>query len=187
MKYFLLFTLLFSISICHAQTEIGLKGGINIANLHYKYQGDTDNGNSLVSFHLGFFFDNPVSEKFSIQPELLFSMQGNTIPSPAGDLKEQLGYINIPVLFKGLPAPNFAVYGGPQIGILVMSNEINGVSVQNFYKTTDVSLVFGLEAEPAEKFRIGARYNYGLSNVDDSTDGLTITNRVGQIYVGILF
>ncbi|RZL41864.1 MAG: PorT family protein, partial [Pedobacter sp.] len=64
---------IFTFGLTHAQEiDYGVKGGLNIANL----TGDIENAKSKVSLHVGGFVQFKVNEKFSVQPELLYSQQG---------------------------------------------------------------------------------------------------------------
>ena len=52
--------------------QIGAKAGVNLSTL----TGDISGIKGRTSFHLGGVAEFPISEKLSIQPELLFSSQG---------------------------------------------------------------------------------------------------------------
>lgn len=187
MKPIILFIALITSLTTYAQ--VGLKGGVNFANLHYKANNQSENGERLLAFHVGLFFDKENTKTFSIQPEILFSMQGNEIATPTGNIKEQLGYFIFPILFKYQAVEQMALYAGPQVGLLVFGNEINGAKVKDYYKPIDLSLSAGIEFMASEKVRVGGRYNLGLSNIDDFDDSgeLKIKHRVGQIYLGFMF
>src|ERR1700676_5573291 len=83
---FLLFTgLLVIFSTVHAQqqqtsdesalhTKFGIKGGLNLTNL----SSDNFSDNHLkAGFNVGIFSKIPITEGFSIQPELLYSLKGS--------------------------------------------------------------------------------------------------------------
>ena len=89
----LLATLGFTQQSIAQDIEFGAKAGLNISNFT---GGDADR-NSLVGFHVGFISEIPLSEKFSLQPELLYSTQG----SEAQDVvKIKVDYLAIPVMAK---------------------------------------------------------------------------------------
>ncbi|UII30490.1 PorT family protein [Fulvivirga ulvae] len=189
MKHILFLAALVASLSCYSQTRTGLKGGLNIANLHYSAGNESVKGDPLTSFHVGFVFFPEGSSAVSVQPEILFSMQGNKLSTPLGNVEEKLGYVNVPILIKYTPAPVFSMYAGPQLGMLVSSNKINGTSVKDYYKEVDISLSFGCEFKAGENMLFGARYNLGMMNVDDFDDSgdIKVTNQVTQIYLGILF
>ena len=53
-----------------AQVKFGAKGGINLANMNSKSEGQKESNDSKVGLHIGGFVEIPVSEKFSVAPEL---------------------------------------------------------------------------------------------------------------------
>ena len=129
------------------------------------------------------FAEIKISEKFSIQPELMYSSQGAS-SDLGGDLK--LDYINIPVMAKFYVAKSFSLEAGPQIGFLV-SAKADGEDVKDFVSSTDFGFNFGAGYDFTEKLSAGLRYNLGLSNVDDSDSGDSIKNAVISITLGYKF
>jgi len=101
----------------------GVKGGINSSTFSGDGFGDFDNPDSRTSFNLGLLAEIPVSDKFSVQPEVLYSGQGYDIVSRdnANDVEYQLDYINVPVLAKYYLVDGLSLEAGPQIGFLVNS------------------------------------------------------------------
>ncbi|WP_456314955.1 outer membrane beta-barrel protein [Pseudomonas shirazensis] len=57
------------------ETRFGVKGGLNLSNI---VGGDVDGTKSLVGFHVGGLAEIKITDKFAIQPELLYSAQGFT-------------------------------------------------------------------------------------------------------------
>ncbi len=164
------------------EVRFGLKAGLNNCIL----SGDTDN-KSLVSFHAGAFVVIPVSEKFSVQPELIYSLQGEKAKSIDAALHND--YLNIPVMAKFYVADKFSVEAGPQVGFLLSAKvKYAGQSydVKSLYNTTDFSLCFGLGYDITDDLLINARYNAGLSTLDKSGNQ-TIKNSVFQLSLGYKF
>lgn len=162
--------------------RFGLKAGLSNSIL----AGDTD-VKSLLSFHAGGFVNVPISDKFSIQPELLYSAQGENGKSI--DVTLQNDYINLPVMAKFYVSNNFTIEAGPQIGLLLSAKiKYAGQSVdtKQFYNTTDFSLCFGLGYDVSEDLFLSARYNTGLSNLDKSGKE-SIKNSVFQVSLGYKF
>lgn len=54
------------------EVTFGAKAGVNFANV----TGDVENADSKIGFHVGRIVEIAISEKFSIQPELLYSAKG---------------------------------------------------------------------------------------------------------------
>lgn len=164
------------------EVQFGLKAGLNSCIL----SGDTDN-KSLISFHAGGFVNIPVSEKFCIQPELLYSLQGEKGKSVDATLNND--YLNIPVMVKFYAADKFTIEAGPQIGFLLSAKAKYAgqtFDTKQYYNTTDFSLCFGLGFDITDNLLVNARYNAGLSNLDKSGNQ-TIKNSVFQLGLGYKF
>jgi hypothetical protein len=171
--------------------SFGVKGGLNISSIT-NAEEDGVNSKSLVGFHIGFFGEFMISDQFAIQPELLYSTQGVKLEfdGEEGDLK--VDYINVPVMAKYYLADAFSLELGPQIGFLVSSKvESGGLSedVKDETKPIDVSLGFGANYNFAEKFMLGARYNLGLTRLQEELfpGELESKNSVFQISLGYRF
>jgi opacity protein-like surface antigen len=129
MKFFLLpLIAIFAFGISNAQeVTYGVKGGLNLSNL----TGDIDDSESLIGAHVGAFAEIKITDKFSVQPELLFSMQGakqeyTYFESFEGfEITEtekttiKLGYLNLPIMAKFYATEKFSLEAGPQLGFLM--------------------------------------------------------------------
>ena len=191
----------FAFGFMNAQeVGFGAKAGLNIANL----SGDIEDTESLMGLHVGVFAEIKFSERFSFQPELLYSMQGaKAEDSEMGvtmESKLKLGYINLPLMVKFYAAENFFLEAGPQVGFLMSAKsewETSGGGaslsgdddVKDDYKSIDFGLNFGLGYNFTENLSVGARYNLGLSNIADvdDSDDFKISNSVIQVSVGYKF
>ena len=88
LTFFFLFVMLSSVSF--GQFNLGIKGGVNFANL------SIDDADSRTGYHFGAFAHVPISENIGIQPEVLFSSQGASIT----DTDVNLNYVNVPILLR---------------------------------------------------------------------------------------
>ena len=190
----------FGFAFANAQeVKFGVKGGLNISN----FSGDVEGNKSRIGYLVGGFAEIKISEKFSIQPELLYSAQGvNFKESGSGFTNEEKqinGYLNIPVMAKGYVAPKVSIEVGPQIGFLLNSKSkveetVDGdvysveADTKKFFESTDFGLNFGLGYDLTEKLSIGGRYNLGLSNIlKDAEEGEKVKNSVFSFSVGYKF
>ena len=141
------------------QTRFGIKGGLNIATI-----GGADYADALIGVQLGGFAEIKIAKKFAIQPELLFSMQGAKMdyPGNAVDYDVNLNYINIPVLAKYYFTKNWSVEAGPQLGLLVSSDNIDNE------RTVDLGFNIGGGYNFTYNFSVGIRYTAGLSDIFDN-------------------
>ena len=66
-------SLLFAVS---GYSQIGFRGGINIANMNISQDHLSLNPDNRVGLVLGVFHQFPIANNFSVQPELLFIQKG---------------------------------------------------------------------------------------------------------------
>jgi hypothetical protein len=187
MNKVLLSLLFLSVSILGVEAQggaLGIKGGVNFANQDI----ETITTNSITGFHGGIFASLMFTETLGLQPELLFSSQGSELElDNFDDVKNEFNYITIPLLLKIKPGEIINLYLGPQIGFLTSATK-NSEDVKDLYNTSDFSLVFGAGFELFERLELGARYNLGLSDINDNDpelDDIEIKNRMFQVYAGI--
>ncbi len=202
----------FAFGFANAQdVKFGVKGGLNVATL----TGDIENASSKIGFHVGGFAEIKISEKFAIQPELLYSTQGAKRDfsevfdgdAISTDAKINLAYLNIPIMAKFYVADKFSLEAGPQIGFLMSAKRdvtesatIDGIfysesektDVKDFMKSIDFGVNFGAGYDFTENLSAGLRYNLGLSNIndvkgDDDANNSKTKNSVFSLSVGYKF
>jgi len=181
-------------SFAQIRADFGLKGGLNFSGLNSVNSSSLQTTYSnRTGYHFGAYFMIKIT-KFAIQPEVLFSRQGQTykIPSVSGDLTSNFDYINIPIMLKFYLAGGLNLQAGPQFGFLssatgdvintvngVATNTTSGANLSSFVKSSDVSLAVGAGWDLPFGLNITARYNIGLSDINQRTGGLVPP--VGQI------
>jgi Outer membrane protein beta-barrel domain len=165
MKRIIIVPVILMTTVIFAQSfQPGIKAGVNISNFT---GGDfnTVEHKALIGFHGGgllrFKFNN-----FVVQPEVLFSTQGAKIKDSTFEANYKINYVNIPVMLQYESDGGFYVEAGPQIGFKVSENIPNS-SVENFAKSTDLSIALGLGYISKIGLGIGGRYNVGVSKVGD--------------------
>lgn len=178
--------------------KFGLKGGINLSN----FTGDIEDASSKVGFQLGGFAEFKLSDKFAIQPELLFSTQGSKYKeSEVNYLYKEtinMSYLNVPVIAKYYVIDKLSIEAGPQIGFLLsakdkweetyLEEKYSGKeSIKDSFKSVDFSLNVGAGYDFTENVSAGIRYNFGLSNISDFEDNGKIHNNVISLSVGYKF
>lgn len=185
--------------------KYGVKGGVNISN----FSGDTDGTDlkSRVGFNIGGFVEIKFSEKFALQPEILYSTQGTKFKNVGaevggsfytGDINFNLAYINIPVMFKYYGTKKFSIEAGPQIGFLTSAksktkldgfNRTNQIDVKDIFESIDFGLNLGAGYDFTENIFVGARYNFGLANIakTEAGDNTKLHNSVFSFSVGYKF
>lgn len=179
----------------NAQQEVkyGPKAGVNFATL-----SNTDNSKMLTGFYVGAVAEIKFNDKFSVQPELVYSAQGvkqefsetfmNVTMSYKNTIK--VDYINIPILAKYYIVDGFSVEAGPQFGFLVKGeskSDEGKEDIKKNLKSFDFGIGAGLAYDLENGFFVNARYNFGLSDVDKEKEGKSKNNGVIQVGVGYKF
>lgn len=161
---------------------IGVKGGLNFAKLDGT-AGVQSNFESRTGYHFGAFTLIKIG-KVGIQPEVLFSKQGSKVAKPnTDDVDANFSYINIPVIVKLYTIAGINLQVGPQFGFLSRA-EIDNQDVSGSFKNSDLSLALGAGWDLPFGLKIDARYNLGLSKIEDDASYQNIKNQVIQLSVG---
>ncbi|OBX21265.1 outer membrane protein with beta-barrel domain [Gelidibacter algens] len=171
----------FSNLIDAQNVDFGLKTGLNISNI---IGGDLDR-NNLIGFHIGGFAEIELSDKFSLQPELLYSRQGSEVEN---SLKVKVDYLAIPVMAKYYISEKFSIEAGPQMSFLVNDKvEFNDDAIpdaETDAASFDFGLNVGLGYNVSSHLLAQVRYNYGITTISENPD---ITNSVFQLSLGYKF
>lgn len=175
-----------------AQVAIGIKAGPNFAKINTE-ENAGENYKNRTGFHGGAFVLFKIT-KIGIQPELLFSQQGSTVEVNGTDLEANFNYINIPILLKLYLAGGINLQAGPQIGFVSKAEVEQFVSgssgattmtdVKDQLKGNDVSLALGAGWDLPFGLTLDARYNLGLSEINDAAGSEEAKNQVFQVSVG---
>lgn len=196
-----------------AQTEkvkIGVKAGLNIASL--TFDENELESSQKTGFTAGIMAEIPLAKNFSVQPEVLYSQQGMKFSYSDIDVANSsyksmitLNYLNIPVMLKYYVLKGLSVQAGPQIGILLKSNNKyqdnflgydnhENYNLSDYTNAFDTSVNLGLGYQFKDKFYVDLRYNISYSDVfkEANSNGNYVINsdmrnRVFQITIGYFF
>ncbi|HMI06956.1 MAG TPA: porin family protein [Flavobacterium sp.] len=178
--------LAFGFTNAQKNVRFGLKGGLNLSTL----TGDVQNAEIKPGVHIGGLVEIKLTNRFSLQPELLLSMQGakSDYSENFGGVryeyedKYNLTYINVPVMAKFYVIPKLSLEAGPQLGFLVSAknkytersidgNNSSSISdtqdVKGDFATIDAGVNFGLSYYFTDNIFIQGRYSLGLTSIDD--------------------
>jgi len=210
MKKFVRFALPVALLVAvplHAQTTIGVKGGLNVSDISTDIPDIESVKESKTGFVGGAYVNLPLGSTFAIQPEALYSQQGfkGTDPDLAGyEAQFKINYFQIPVLLKAqFPSGTIrpAVYAGPVVSF--ESSCKFGVSAEGQSaeidcdqadvgdrKTTDFGGAFGANLDwfvGPVVVTVDARYLLGLTNLNDDPNAPdeSVKNRVWQFMAGV--
>ena len=189
-----LFLTVAAVAICtatlFAQISVGAKAGVNLANVN----GDVDNTDMKVGFHVGGYVNVAFSDALSLQPELLFNSVGYKYTVSNGfdeaDVTSNLNYISIPVSLMYSIGP-VDLHAGPQLGFLMSAktkSDFDGFDDQDLkddLKSTDLGFNVGAGVKFGN-LNVTARYTIGLSNIadGDDADDIDVKNGVIQLSLG---
>lgn len=163
--------------------KFGAKAGLNFAFI----TGDnTEDLKPNTDFHFGIMAEWKISDKFALQPEIVYSGQGSGL-NIESEGRISLNYLNVPIMGKYYVTKRFSLEAGPQFGVL-LSTKGGSVNYKDFLKSTDYGVNFGVGYKLDNGLNFSARYNLGLSNINN-VDGFTDKNRNGvfQLSVGYFF
>ncbi|REC79439.1 PorT family protein [Chryseobacterium elymi] len=177
------------------ETRFGIKAGGNLSSIT---DGDSK---SKPGFYGGVFVNIPISEAFNIQPEAVYSQQGAKLKDDYDfvgytitNMKQTLGYINVPVMVQYNATPEFYLEAGPEFGLLInaqASGDINGTSNKasnkDGLKTFNFALDLGLGYRFSPNIGINARYIAGLSNIVKNSGGEISKNTNFQLGLNYYF
>lgn len=187
-------------AVAQQEVKFGPKAGINFANL----SGDVEDNKMLIGFHVGAFAEIMFSDKFAIQPEVLYSVQGSKMEesgsvmgvSYSGESDTKINYISIPIMAKYYITESFAVEAGPYVGFVASANSKGSASVAGIttefdedikdqINSVDFGLGLGLSYNLDNGFFIGARGTFGLTTIDkdytENVGGTQVTVEAADI------
>lgn len=168
-KFFLSIAAVFVIGVASAQEmKYGVKAGLNNSN----FTGDLES-DAATSFYVGGLVDFTVSEKFHVQPELLYSVEGAD--------KASVSYLRLPIMAKYYVMDGLSLQAGPELAFKIGAEDD---FTDEAVKSLDYGLGIGAGYELESGLFFDARYNLGLANVSESdlVDFGTASIQVGLGY-----
>jgi hypothetical protein len=216
MKKILLLSLISGMGL-HAQAQsdvrLGIKAGATLSSFS---GGDVSDAKYKVGFNGGLTATFGLNDKFSFQPELLYSMKGvkgeeSETSTMGGDtyfasekVNITLHYIDLPLLFK-LKSNQIFFEAGPQLGFLIGQKTTDEgtltytsggtTTTQNFSESStstdglrkvDIGYVLGVGYQLSEDVSLGLRYNRGFTSLDKGGNSKAY-NSAFQLQLGYLF
>ncbi len=153
----------FALNSTAQDVNFGVTGGFLNAGARVKVDGITIS-DTQAGFYVGILAEFEVTEKFKVQPELLFATVDGS------------NALFLPVLGKIYLSNGFNLQVGPQFGISLEE------SVDDF-SSFSIEVAGGLGYDITDAFFIEARYSQQLNN--SFTGDLDITARGNGLYVGV--
>ena len=162
--------------------KFGAKMGMNVSSVNEKGPNSLD---SKTGFLLGVTLEAALTDKISLQPELLLSHQG--AKSETNNFTLKLNYIALPVMVKYYIVDGFTVEAGPQFSFLMKDELVSnsgGQTADIDAESFDFSANLGLGYKLDNGIFFQTRYNLGLTNFDKNPN---VKNGVFQMSLGYQF
>lgn len=174
-------TVLGLLNVKAQEIKLGVKGGLNFASVIGDNAGSFD---TVTAFNFGVMAEIPITEKFSFQPEALFSGQGYSLKDINNNVVA-LNYLNVPLMGKYYVTKGLSLEAGPQIGFL-LSAKNESVDIKDSFHSLDYGVNVGVGYKLNNGLNFGIRYNAGLSDINKANN-FKNRNGVAQVSVGYFF
>lgn len=175
--------------------RFGIKAGGNLSSFT---GGDSK---SKIGFYAGAFVNVPISDVFSLQPEIVYSQQGAKVKGDyematytIKNMQQNFSYINVPVMLQYNATPEFYLEAGPEFGLLVNAQakgDINGQTYKGNNKDAMKTFNFGVGIGLGYKFTpnlgVNARYIAGITKILKNDFGDSSKNTNFQLGVNYYF
>ncbi len=190
-KLVVLAVALFTFSLMNAQFSLGAKAGVNLASWNISEDDEDDMLKNRIAYHVGVVAEISLSDKFSVQPELLYSSVGAKMEFMEMEADLITDYLSIPIMVKYYAVEGLGIEVGPQIGF-PLSATAKAEGEEDDFKDELESIDFGLGFGASYKLEMGvffnARYVLGMTNImKEVDDDEYIKNNVFQFSVGYMF
>jgi len=179
------------------EKENFFRGGLKAALYINKVDGQSFKNGFSYNYGLGGFLQFNFSRKFGLQPEINFVQVSaetsddysdiyDDISLGGSQLKAKLGYLKIaPLLNLNVgPTQKVKLQFGPQWGMKLKEDMDN--TSRDIFKNGDFSLAGGLMIQ-LPLVHIGARYEHGLTNMNDIDNRDKWTSQAFQLFAGVTF
>jgi hypothetical protein len=158
-----------------AQPSFGVKAGANINGVRSDLPQSFFGGEykPTIGYHAGVFMEIfLVKDRFSLNPELIFTQRGHAIDltNSSDNLQYNLNYLELPILISYAPAKWFSIQAGPNVAYMLSAKS-------NFDQYIDPAVIFdhsfdygvnvGFTIKAFRNFAVVARYYHGLSKITE--------------------
>ena len=182
-----------------AQLSIGLKAGLNFANVTNTAGFNND---SRTGYMIGGYISSKPKKILGFRSELILSRQGYDYKTNTSTGNVNLDYLLLPQLITLNFTKKVQLHVGGQAAFLLnatvdSTNGNNNGSLFDYFNRFDYGLVGGVEVSPILGFFVGGRVNVSFNSVnkEPSSGGnwpgfiprLDAKNNVVQLYAGWRF
>jgi Outer membrane protein beta-barrel domain len=148
----------------------GVQAGLNYASQSTAGGSPNVDVQSIIGINGGAYCNYFLFDFLAIQPELMVSGKGVHWKDQYYDANDILTYLDIPILIKYQPVKLINIHVGPEFGYRISAVQKNletkqKTDIKDYYKSFDVGLAFGVEANLSFKVNLTIRYVLGLAPV----------------------
>lgn len=181
-------------SITFAQTAkskpfFGAKAGLNLSTFRTAVDYSTFEPKVKAGAVLGGFVCIPLSNKFSLQPEFLYSQMGaKAFDDILGKKTFYYNFFAMPLLVKFKVFPKWNLVGGAEMDFLIRARQKDYLNhkttITNTIKDFDFAYTIGFETWLSKNIVVGARYIHGTQDLSPTSDENTTFNQTIQSTIG---
>ncbi|MBB6329107.1 hypothetical protein HNP24_000057 [Chryseobacterium sediminis] len=181
-----------------ASMSFGVKGGYSLSNMKFFGTGL----DSKSYFYAGIVAEQPLSSKFGLQAELLYTQLGGKDAYPWYELvgnevvntgnmnfEYKFNQIQVPISVKYYIIPELSASAGINLGFNIsskvkMDNLFADAETHNYesLKTLNLFPFLGVEYKINEKFFVDARYNFNFIEMNKNN---TVPVKIGFLQAGV--
>lgn len=143
--FFAAFLLTGSLFVNAQETKFGVKAGVDLATIKVKFAG-TSVSSSETGFFLGGFANIGISDKFSVQPELMYVAITDS------------NFLSVPILAKYDVAEKIGLMAGPSLNYFSDAEE----------DKLKINIDFGGMYDITEEINVNLKYSLGMGDVSVS-------------------
>ena len=186
-------------ALVSAQLGIGLKAGLNFANVT---NTSGFNNSSSTGYLIGGYIAPKAKKLFGFRSELILSRQGYDYKTNTNTGNVNLDYLLLPQLITLNFTKKFQLHVGGQAAFLLnakvdSTNGNNSGNLFDYFNRFDYGLAAGVEVSPISGLFIGARINVSFNSVNKEAPlggswpnfipRLNAKNNIVQLYAGWRF
>ena len=183
----------------------GLKAGMNTSNIRFGDNAPTRSTSDAWnhSFTAGGWVSFLLGNKFSLQPELMYSRMGGNVTFPVlgpqwfnqpqfyNQYNLKFDNVAIPLLLKVQACKIASIYAGPQLDLVLNAkadvirfSSTNTEDFKDSISKSDFSFVGGIQLFPQKKLHVDLRYIFGTKDVWSNKVGDQF-NQAFQVTLGL--
>lgn len=195
-------------TVAAQNVKFGIRGGLNLSKVSsFSYRTNSGTSEQTVAteykpgFHAGVYADIGINNLISIQPEIIYSQKGYkndyTLLGVRRTTTVSYNYLDIPFMAKIKTGTGFNFLAGPAVSFL-MDRKVrdsgdggsfesgDGVIDEDNFRKADIGGIVGAEYDFG-KFNLGARYNFGLQQLDKNDASVKARNNNILVSLGFNF